>query len=264
MKTITTIVLLAAAGSATAHNSCNMALDAGVRITDKSIEFYNEDKPAYSIVDDQYLIVDGQRLALTSAQRAAVARYASRIRTALPEVRHIALDGIDLAIEAMTITFDGLLGDNNQLSVDLMAELNNIKGDVNRYFSSGNPISINHASDGSLDTLGKQFEARIERLVDTSVQNSIGRIMIAVGKEVLLSGGNMKAFEARMNKFGEQIESQMNAKAAGLESRGQKLCGVIQAIDAREEQLKIAVPAIESFNVIRVNLPEEQIAQHEI
>lgn len=264
MKTLIASVLLLAAGSASAHNSCNLELDAGVRITDDSIEFYDEDQQTYKIVEDQLLVVKGQVLKLNQMQQDIVTSYAASVRAAVPEVRSMALDGIDLAIEAITITFDGLLGEKNQVSAQLMTELNNVKSDVNRYFTSGNPISFNRGNEDTPDFLGKYFETRVERIVETSVQNSIGSIMIAMGKEVLASGGDMEAFEARMNKFGEQMEVQMNAKAVRMEARGEKLCSSMRVVDAHEEKLKHAVPAVEPFNIIRVNVPEAEIAQHKI
>lgn len=264
MKTLIASVLLLAAGSAAAHNSCNLELDAGVRITDDSIEFYDDDKQIYKIVEDQYLVVKGKTLKLAQSQQEAVEHYATSIRSAVPEVRGMALDGIDLAIEAITITFDSLLGEKNQVSAQLMTELNNVKSDVNRYFTAGNPITFNRCNEDTPDFLGKYFETRVERIVETSVQNSIGSIMIAMGKEVLASGGDMEAFEARMNKFGEQMEMQMNAKAVRMEARGEKLCSSMRAVDVSEEQLKHAVPAVEPFNIIRINLPESDIAQHNI
>ena len=264
MKTLIAGLLMLTAGAAAAHDSCHLELDAGLRITEDSIEFYDENDPLYKIVDDQYLVVNGQPLKLNPTQQDAVALYASSIRAAVPEVRDMALDGIDLAIEAITLTFDGLLGEKNQVSAQLTTELKNTKSDVNRYFTSGRPISLNRAHEDTPDFLGKQFETRIERIVETSVQNSIGSIMIAMGKEILAAGGNMQAFEERMNKFGEQMELQMNAKATGLEEQGKKLCNTMHTVDAREEQLKLAVPAVESFNVIRVKAASVDVAQREI
>jgi len=264
MKTLIASVLLLAAGSATAHNSCNLELDAGVRITDESIEFYREDQQTYKIVEDQYLVVRGQVLQLNQMQQELVTSYAASIRAAVPEVRSLALDGIDLAMEAITITFDGLLGEKNQVSAQLITELNNVKSDVNRYFTAGNPITFNRGNEDTPDFFGKYFETRMERIVETSVQNSIGSIMIAMGKEVLASGGDMDAFEARMNKFGEQMEAQMSAKAMRMEARGEQLCKTIRAVDANEEKLKGVVPAVESFDIIRVNVLDVDIAQHKI
>lgn len=264
MKMFIAGLLLLTAGAAVAHDSCNLELDAGLRISEDSIEFYAADKPSYKIVADRQLVVNGQNLKLTPEQQDAVTRYAEAIRAAVPEVHSMALGGIDLAIEAITLTFDNLLGEKNQVSAQLTTELNNAKSDVNRYFTSGRPISLNRANEDTPDFLGKQFETRIERIVETSVQNSIGSIMIAVGKEILASGGNMQAFEDRMNKFGEQMELQMNAKAAGLEGQGRKLCGTMQLVDAYEEELKLAVPAVQTFNLFRVKTVDVDVAQREI
>lgn len=264
MKTLIASALLLAAGSAAADNSCNLDLDAGLRISGDSIEFYADEQPAYKIIDDKYLVINGQAQHLTPAQQALVQHYAASIRAAVPEVRGMALAGIDLAIDGVTLAFDGLLGEKNQVSAQLTTELTNVKSDVNRYFSSGEPISFNRGGDDSPDFLGEQFETRMQRIVETSVQNSIGKLMMAMGKEVLLSGGNMEAFEARMEKFGAQMEAQMNMKALGMEARGAKLCSALQAVDAHEEQLKQAVPAVESFNLIRIKTDAIEIAQHSI
>jgi hypothetical protein len=264
MKTFIASALLLAAGSVAAQNSCNLDLDAGVRVSSDNIEFYAAEQPTYKIVDDKYLVVNGQAQKLTPAQQTLVANYAASIRAALPEVRGMALAGIDLAIDGITLAFDGLLGEKNQVSAQLTTELTNLKSDVNRYFSSGNPISFNRGNEDTPDFFGKQFETRIERIVETSLQNSIGSLMFAMGKEALMSGGSMEGFEARMNKFGAQMAEQMSTKAAGMEARGTKLCSAMQAIDTHEEQLKQALPAVVSFNFIRVKTVEADVAQHTI
>jgi len=264
MKTLITSVLLLATGSAAAHSSCNLELDAGLRITENSIEFYEATQPTYKIVEDKYLVVSGQPLRLNEAQQKLVADYAAGIRAAVPEVRAMALSGIDLAITGITLTFDNLLGEKNQVSTQLATELNNVKSDVNRYFSAGNPISINRNGEDIPDFLDKHFATRIERVVETSVQNSIGSLMLAMGKEALLAGGDMDAFEERMNKFGEQIEQQMNERAAGMAVQSEKFCDTMVDVNALEEQLKRAIPAVESFNLIRVYTGEVEIVQHSI
>jgi actin-related protein len=264
MKALVTWIFLMMAGTAAAHNSCNLELDAGVLITADSIEFYDAAQPTYKIVGDKYVVVNGQALKLNDLQQQLVENYAAGIRAAVPEVREMVLEGIDLAITGITFTFDNLLGEKNQISTQLTTELNNVKSDVKRYFSAGNPINFNVDSEGIPDFLGKQFETRIERIVETSVQNSIGSLMIAMGKEIMMSGGNMEAFEQRMNQFGEQMEQQMNARAAGMEARGEKLCDAMLDINAIEEQLKHSIPAVESFNFIRIDAAEAEVARHSI
>ncbi|MEN0035800.1 MAG: DUF2884 family protein [Cellvibrio sp.] len=261
MKLLTGLVVLLMAGSAAAHNSCNLDLNGGLRITENAIEFYEDDRSIYKIVDDKHLEVRGKIQKLTSAQQSLVANYANHIRAAIPEVKGLALDGIDLAIEGVVLVFDGLLGEKNKVSAQLTTELTNLKGDINRHFNSGAAISFNRKEgDNTTDLLGKQFETRLERIVETSVQESIGSLMLAVGKEFLSSGGNMDAFERRMERFGEEMELQMNARAVQMEARGEKLCNAMVEIDSIEEQLKRSITELESFNVIKVSEQEMHLA----
>lgn len=67
-----------------------------------------------------------------------------------------------------------------------------------------------------------------------------------------------------MNKFGEEMEAQMNLRATGMEAQGKKLCHTMMVIDSIEEQLKQSIPALEPFNVIQLKVSEVQVAQQKI
>lgn len=252
MKSLIALVLVFAASSVVAGEGCNLQMDAGLRILPDALEFYDEDKTAYQIKDHRYLVVDGKQLNLDSAQQALVAQYDRQVRALVPEVRAMALDGIDLAIVGVTTAFDSLLGERNKISTQLRGELNHLKGDVGRYFDN-EIINLGREHDDAPELFGHYFETRIERIMETSVQDSIGTILLAMGKEILSAGGDMEAFGARMDRFGKTLEAQMHAKAAELEVRGVSLCRAATAINATEDQLRNLVPAIRSLDLIRLN-----------
>ena len=84
------------------------------------------------------------------------------------------------------------------------------------------------------------------------------------GKEIISSGGDMKAFEARMERFGQEMETQMNAKATELEARGASLCRAAIEVNAIEDQLRSAVPDIRALDLIRLNTAESHQSVVEI
>lgn len=252
MKSLLSLVLVLVAGSVTAGEACNLQLDAGLRISPGALEFYNQDKEAYQIKDHRYLVVDGKQLTLDNAQQALVAKYDQQVRALVPEVRGMALEGIDLAIVGVTTAFDGLLGERNNISNQLRGELNHLKGDVRRYFDK-EIISLNRQQEDAPELFGQYFETRMERIVETSVQDSIGDIMLAMAKEVIASGGDMEAFGARMERFGQEMEEQMRAKATELEARGASLCRAAATVNALEDQLRNVVPDIRALDLIRLN-----------
>lgn len=263
MKALISLALVVMASSAVAGETCNLQLDAGLRISPGALEFYSEDKAAYQIKDHRHLVVDGKQLTLDSTQQALVAQYDQQVRALVPEVRGMALEGIDLAIVGVTTAFDSLLGERNKISNQLRGELNHLKGDVRRYFDK-EIISLNRKQEDAPELFGQYFETRMERIVETSVQDSIGDIMLAMAKEVISSGGDMEAFGARMERFGQEMETQMNAKAAELEVRGASLCRAATAINAIEDQLRSAVPDIRALDLIRLNTDEARTGAVEI
>lgn len=263
MKSLMLFTLVVIAGSAVAGEGCNLQVEAGLRISPGTLEFYDKHKSVYQIKDHHYLVVDGKQLDLDGAQQALVAQYDQRVRALVPEVRGMALDGIDLAVVGVTTAFDGLLGEPNKVSTQLRSELNHLKGDVRRYFDN-EIISLGREHDGAPELFGQYFETRMERIVETSVQDSIGAILIAMGKEILGSGGDMEAFGARMDRFGKELEAQMQAKSTELEARGMNLCRAATAINAIEDQLRNAVPDIQTLDLIRLNNTDSQRAVVEI
>ena len=256
MKSLISVVLICAASSVAAGESCNLQMDAGLRISPGALEFYDEDKTVYQIKDHRYLVVDGKQLNLDSAQQELVTQYDRQVRALVPEVRAMALEGIDLAIVGVTTAFDGLLGERNKISIQLHGELNHLKGDVGRYFDN-EIISLGREHDGAPELFGQYFETRMERIMETSVQDSIGTILLAMGKEILSSGGDMQAFGARMDRFGKALEAQMQAKAADLEVRGANLCRAATAINTTEDQLRNLVPDIHALDLIRLNTADD-------
>lgn len=246
------------ANSAVAGEACNLRVDAGVRIAPQVLEFYSGDNAAYQIKDGRYLVVDGKALHLDSAQQALVASYDRQVRALVPEVRTMALEGIDLAIVGVTTAFDSLLGEGNKISTQLQAELTHLKGDVRRYFDN-EVINLGREHEDSPQLFGRYFETRMERIMETSVQDSMGQILLVMAKEVFSAAGDMEAFEARMNRFGREIEAQMQAKSAELEARGASLCRAATAINVTEDQLRSAVPDIHSLDLIQFETNSKSI-----
>ena len=257
MKIVVAGLCVAMACSVQAGQSCNINVQGDLSISKDAIRVAGEGRPVYEITRDNTLCVDGVAVVLDSEQTALLGRYESQLRALVPQVKGVAVEGINMAVTALSITIDGLLGEGNKVSQQLRDELNGLKGDVQQYFSPDNTIRFNAKGDSTPDLLGDYFATRVERIVETSVQESLGDVLLALGREVLASGGDMETFGVRMEKFGQQMEQQMNAKSALLETRGAALCDSIRALDVIEEQLKVELPQASQFNLLQVETPAQ-------
>jgi len=248
---------LLASSSAFAHSSCDVELDGGIQISKSAIEFFKEDgkdkKSLYKIVNNEMLFVNGDAVSLSSSQQALVTQYSTDIRSVVPEVKNIALEGIDIAVEGVNLAFNELLGEGNSVGEDLSFELGKLRTELDTYFSTEQGFYIGEEGFDTGDFLGDEFEERIEKVVEDAIMHSMGSILVAVGQQMLFSGGDMDSFETRMEAFGEKIEHDMESRAEVIEEKAEELCHAVIKIDKLEEQLKDEISELEDFNVISTN-----------
>ena len=256
MKTLLATSILLSTTTAFAHDTtfstdaCDIELNAGIRINKTLVEFSKNDRTLYQIINNKTLMVDGQNVSLTSEQQALVNEYSTSIRSVVPEVKEIAVDAIELAVEGVNLAFNELLGEGNNLGKNLTTQLHEIRDEVDQRFNSSKELYIDENGKLDVDFFGGDFEQRIENIVEETVKNSLGTLLIAVGQEMLFSGGDIGTFETKMEKFGEQIERDIEERAESLEKRGDDVCQMINKIDDLENQLSDEVSELSSFNVI--------------
>lgn len=255
MKAILATAALLVSASALAHETetCDANIHGGVSINQHVIEFSQHKKPLYKIVDDEHLYVKGESIYLDADQQALVRQYSKDIKALVPAAKKVAIEGIDLAVDGVNLAFSELLGEGNNLSVDLTASLNEIRTEINENMSIEKGFYIDeHGIEGE-GLLGKDFEDRIESVMEKAVKNSIGTILVALGQQMLFSGGDMEAFEAKMEGFGEHIEREMESKAAAIEKSANKLCGSLESVDLMENRLVQEIDALAGFNILTVD-----------
>jgi len=262
MKTLLATAILLSSTSAFAHdnhNDCDVDIHGGVSIDQQKIEFFNKNtnqknnELSYSIIDNNILIINGEEITLDAQQLALVYNYSTSIRAVIPEVRSVAIEGIDLAVDGVTMAFDELLGKNNDVTSDLTGELTKIRTEINNRFNGQQTIYFDENGFNGEDFFDQGFENHIESVVENAVKKSMGSLLIAVGKEMLFSGGDSDALEARMEKFGDELESKMEFKAANIEKRADGLCKSMVNIDKLEQQLQSNIPQLSHFNLLTVS-----------
>ena len=234
------------------ENSCNIDLNGGVRIKADSITFLADNKVIYRIINDDKLVIKNESIHLTAKQQALVHDYATNIRSVVPQVKNIALKAVDFAIGGINIAFGELLGKDNQAINNLTIELAEVRTEVDHYFTQNTTIYFDENGINGAEFLDKNFEQRIENLVEKTIQNSIGNLLLAFGQEILTSGDDMSDFEGKMENFGKRIEQEMDSKTQKLKQEASGLCQAIAHIDTLEEQLKKEFPTLANTNTLTI------------
>jgi len=240
-----------------AHDSCDVDLDAGLTINESSIEFFDPDNNQhvlYSIDKNYQLTVRGDNVALNDEQQVLVEQYSTRIRAMVPQVRNVAIEGVDLALEGVNLAFNELLGEGNDVGANLTQELSSIKEEVAERFTIEHGFTLGENGLENDELLGEKFEQRIESAVEKAVMGSMGSLLVALGQEMMFSGGDNDAFETRMESFGENIEHEMELRVGKIEREAERLCLAVVEIDQLEEKLKSSISPLADINVITAKL----------
>jgi hypothetical protein len=252
-----------------AQDTCDIELDAGLTLNETTLEFFNAAQDSennkqilYKIDNDQHLTVHGQEIDLNDHQQALVTQYAMSIRAMVPQIRTIAIEGVDLALEGVNLAFNELLGEGNNVGAKLTQELSTLRDEVATRFTVEHGITINENNVNNEnftgeDILGKEFEQRIKSAVETAVLNSMGRLLITMGQEMLFSGGDTNAFETRMDNFGDSIADEMELRTEKIKLKADALCLAIADIDQLEEKLKTSIVALANINVVSASFKKE-------
>ena len=153
----------------------------------------------------------------------------------------------------VSLVFNELLGENNAVVEDLATHFNMINQEIEESFAMNKTVHFNEDGFSSDEFFGDGFEERIEAAVEQTIQNSIGSVMIAVGQELLFSGGNMDAFETKMKSFGEQMEYEMEVRSQDIEKRAYTLCEALINIDLIEENMRNDIPELSTFNILTIS-----------
>jgi len=265
-STLTTVL---ASSAVYAHESCNVDLSAGFKINTNSIEFVeaeregsDEQHSLYRIKDGKQLYVDNDKVTLTDKQKALVKQYDAKIRELVPQVKSVAIEGVDLAVEGVNLAFNGLLGEGNAVAADLTKELKLIREQVTTNLTIENGISVGVDGLESEELLGKDFDQRIESVVEKAVLNSMGSILMAMGQQMIAGEADEQSFETRMEKFGDTIEHEMTTRSEKIEEKAQALCINVAKLDALEEQLKAEIKPLANTNVFTVTQGNHDDEKH--
>ncbi|WP_051275604.1 DUF2884 family protein [Aestuariibacter salexigens] len=250
-RTLIAASILLTAGVAQA-NDCNIDLDGSLTFEKGVLTVSSPGSAKMTITPDYTLLIDGQAYSTNADQQRAVEDYYNSMSKALPMTADIAVEGVQLATTALNEVFGELIGYNDDAVLELNEALSRIGEDVNNSF---------YAEDGSLHIRSSDFdngvfedhwEAELEQAIEKAVFSSMGKLLIAVGTEMLFSGGDGNAFEARMENFAEDLEQRIENQADGLEFKAEQLCDVLHIADIAEADLNREFSELSDLNLLEV------------
>lgn len=261
MKTRTTLSLVAAgllmSGTAAAHTEfnghCDVELDGNIQYYKGVLTVEMNNGSSMTITDDYTLTINGESVSLDREQQRWVEDYYNHIDTAIPMTLNIAAEGLEIASTAVGEVFGELLGADDEMVMefeDLFAGLSEEM--KTRFYDAQGNIRVDSTEFNQPGWFDNAWENEFEQRIESLVSQSVGRIMVAIGTEMMFGNGDMAAFEQKMERFGERIENRVEAQAEALEGKADALCAVLAKADYAENQMQQHINGLDGLNLFEM------------
>lgn len=235
-------------------NECNVELNGNMQLENNVLAIILDNDTRLTIGQDKILYVDGIALQLDPQQQRSVENYYDGINQAAPQAAAIATDAVALASTALNEVFTELLGSDNTALADLSDKLRNLDQKIQyNFYADNGDIRLHSDSFENGEFFGEQWETHFEEAIEDLVTDSIGHLMVAIGTQLIFSGGDMGEFEQKMERFGEQMEQKVEYQAEALEEKASELCETLAKVDLAENYLQMNINQLAELDVIQVS-----------
>ena len=254
MRTMIIAGALACCSFPVLANECNVELNGNMQLENNVLAIILDNNTRLTIGQDKILYVDGIALQLDSEQQRWVENYYDGINQAAPQAAAIATDAVALASTALNEVFTELLGSDNNALADLSDKLRNLDQQIQyNFYADNGDIRLHSDSFENGEFFGEQWETQFEEAIEDLVTDSIGHLMVAIGTQLIFSGGDMGEFEQKMERFGEQMEQKVEYQAEALEEKTEELCETLARVDSAENNLQMNINQLAGLDVIQVS-----------
>ncbi|QJR81599.1 YggN family protein [Alteromonas pelagimontana] len=219
-----------------------------------------ENGSTMTIKPNHELAINGSAVSLDDEQQQWVEDYYRHIDTSIPMTLNIAKEGLELASVAVGEVFGELLGHDDEMVMEFQQTFDSMSAEMQSHFYDENGNirvdSSQFSDDGWFDSA---WEDRFESQMEKMMSQSMGKLLIAIGTEMIWDGGDMSAFEERMEKFGESIEERVEGQAEALEVKADALCEALSKADHAENRMRQNISGLEGLNLLEINRDNMQM-----
>ena len=178
---ILTSVCLAPAAFAHDHfgEHCKVEIRQNVEITPDSIRITAEDRTLVQIDHDQRLFVSGDEVPLDLWQQSLITDYSQRIRSTLPMVVDVLLEGVELGAMATSEVFFGITG--RELPEPVTEAITDMRRKVERKMKVEEDrivIQAGHPHDDLFEDLHPELESAIASSMEALIK-TVGRSILS-------------------------------------------------------------------------------------
>ncbi|MBA6332606.1 YggN family protein [Colwellia sp. MB02u-12] len=239
--------------SAANAQQCDINFNYGVIIDPAHLRIVNQGQTYVQINGQHQLFVYGREVALNQAQKSQLSEYTRGIRSQVPAIVSIAIEGVELGLKAVNKVISSLTGENSATHQQFQEKFDEMKSRLRTRFNHSDESYYIAPQD--FDDFDEIFAGEFKKEIETIVTNSVGNILVAVGeaithKEKQSTEQRVETFDQRIESMGNDIKIDISNQANTLENKAAIICASLLKLDQIENKLQLEIPALAEFNLI--------------
>ena len=235
---------------------CDINFNYAVIIDPAHVRIVNHGQTYVQINGQHQLFVHGREIQLSNEQKVQLSEYASGIRSQVPAIVSIAIEGVELGLKAVNEVVAGLTGENSASHQQFQEKFDEMKWRLRSRFNHSDESYYIAPQD--FDDFDEIFAGEFEKEIEAIVSDSVGSILVAVGeamthREEQSTEQRVETFDQRIETMGNDLKLDISKQANALEIKAEVICASLVKLNAIENKLQMEIPALAEFNLIETN-----------
>ncbi|MDA0977596.1 MAG: DUF2884 family protein [Proteobacteria bacterium] len=231
-------------------HTCELRLQGDISVSNTEISVSNDAGDRLTIMDGNSLSINDQTVTLDSETSQVVSDYSEQIRTTVPEIVAIALEGVEVGLTAVTEVFYTFSQTGPPAS--LLEVINGIQEEVTQdIYQHNNEVFLRG---GAIQGLEPTME-KLEPALEDAVAEAMGDIIVSAGTALKEGEGSflerIASMAQSMQQFERNMEQKLEPRVRELEKRAEGLCTEVYALRAAESKLHVALPQTRAFKLVK-------------
>ncbi len=235
---------------------CDVNFNYGVVIDPSHLRIIDQGQTLVQINNDQQLFIKGREIALTPKQQKILIQYAQGIRTQVPEIVAIAIEGIDLGLKAVNKIIGGLTGENSAAHQKIQEKFNELQNRLRLRFNQS--AQNFYIAPQDFDDFDEIIAGDLEDEIQDIVSESIGTILNAVGDAMATSDNDdiehrVETITERIESIADNIDIEIEKPADKLNNKTLQFCQNLILLNEKETLMQQLLPQLSQYDLIQTS-----------
>jgi len=231
-------------------SECKMAFRHGILIAPDQIRIQTDYRTQYQINDDRQLFIQGELQQLSADDIAVLQKYSHSLRKFVPQVVGIAVDSMELGLQAIESMLVGVGSKAQQEEWRALVRETTYQI-MSRFVRSGEHFYL---APQSLNEMDAFLHGELKENLNNLAKNTVGAVWQALRDALRQTEDNFELNDTRDWQPVEQLVDKINlgldAKADELEAKSVLFCQRLVEIDQIETELQQRVPGLAAYDVV--------------